>query len=470
MCGGLLWSACVVLLAGCITPAQIRDDVRRSREAAIEEWQRARAGEECSRPTIKGQLTLAAAQLLATGNNKQLKAILQEKEVASGRITEAYAEALPKVDLSGSYTRLDKVSSFSAGPETVTMGAKDNYSLALTLSQPIFRGGAIGAGIRAAKVYSLLADEQVRGVVQAVLFQTRQGYYDILLARELVKVSEADLGRVRRHLADLEKRRDQGVATEYDVLRARVEVSNVEAQLIERQNAFRLANTSLLKTLGVSQGSEVQLAGKLEHQATAAKLAEAVAAAFRQRPDLIQAELGVRLQREALQAAKAGWWPRADLFLTETYAKPDPSSMTNIEWASAWNAGATVTWPIFDGLRTAGMVRQERARLKGQEIGLLDAEEKALLEVRQALLSIEDAEKFVKSQSANLERAREGLRLAGVGYREGVTTEIEVLDARQALSTTQALYYRAVYSHMKATLLLERATGALKPPGEGAAE
>jgi len=460
-------ACCALVACGCPGAADFSAAVSANRDAAFEAWRRAHAGEPTDQPTVKGDLSLASAQLLAMGNNKQLRAILEEKNIAEGQVTEAWSEALPKLTFTGAYQRLDRVAGLDAGPVTVTMGDKDNYSLGLMLSQPIFRGGAIGAGIRAATLYQILADEQVRGVVQSVLYETRKAYYGVLLSQELVKVSEDDLQRVRRHLADVEKKRAQEVATEFDALRARVEVSNVEAELIERQNALRLAGTSLLKTLGVSQESRVTFTDRLVHEPVQADMASAVSEAFRQRPELLQAELGVKLQGEAVAAARAGWWPTVDAYFSETYARPDPHSMTNIAWDDAWNAGATVSWPIFDGFRTAGRVRQENARLRKQRIGLLDTEELVLLEVRQALLSIEDAEKLVRSQSANREQAREGLRLAEVGYREGVTTEVEVLDARQALSTTQALYFKALHSHMTARLLLERATGSLEPPGKG---
>ena len=72
------------------------------------------------------------------------------------------------------------------------------------------------------------------------------------------------------------------------------------------------------------------------------------------------------------------------------------------------------------------------------------------------------------SQSDNLERAHEGVRLAKAGYDAGVNTELEMLDARQALSQTQALYYQAVYRHETAKLSLERATGILKNQQPGA--
>jgi len=444
-------------------------DVAASREAALKAWQRSRAGDPGSlHTTIQGDLSLQAAQLLAMGNSKLLLAILQNKEIAAGRLTEAWSALYPTAALTGSYSRVDEVSSFSAGPQTITIGSLDNYAFALALNQPVFSGGAIRAGIRAAKIATLIADEEVRAAVQGVLFQTCKAYYDVLLAVELVKVSEADLDLAKRHLADVEKRLKAGTVMEYDVLRARVEISNIEAQLIGRQNADRRNRAQLLRHLGVAQNSQVVLVGKLAHEPARPELEAAVAKAFRQRPELLLAEFGIRLQHEVVRVARAGWFPVLSLFFTETYAKPDPHSMTNIEWNDAWTAGANMAWVLFDGFKTSARVRQERAQLRQHEIGLMDAEEQVLLEVQVAILSLEDAEKLVVSQSANIERAHEGLRLAEVGYRAGATTEVEVLDARQALSTAQALYYEAMYAHMMARLSLEKATGDLESPREGA--
>jgi len=459
--------AAVLCGCGCMSLGRFKADVAASREAALAAWQRSRAGQgDPARPTLKGELSLEAAQVLAMGNNKQLLSTLQEKEIAAGGLTEAWSALYPTATLTGNYRRVDEVSSFSAGPTTITVGSLNNYTFNLALRQPILSGGAIQAGIRAARVATLLADEEVRAAVQNVLFQVRKAYYDVLLAAELVKVSEFDLALARRHLADVEKKLKAGTAKEFDVLRASVEISNIEAELIGRQNAARVATAQLLRILGVSQDSQVTLTGKLEHRPQSPELERAVARAFRERPELLLAELGIRLQHEIVRTARAGWFPVLSVFFNETYAKPDPHSMTRIKWNDAWNAGADLAWTLFDGFKTSARVRQERARLRQQEIGLMDTEEQVLLEVQQALLSLEDAEKLVGSQSANIARAREGLRLAEVGYKAGVTTEVEVLDARQALSKAQALYYQALYAHMMAGLALEKATGALEASGK----
>jgi len=84
-----------------------------------------------------------------------------------------------------------------------------------------------------------------------------------------------------------------------------------------------------------------------------------------------------------------------------------------------------------------------------------------LFELTKALLSIEDAEEFVASQRLNLTRAEEGSRLADVGYREGINTQVEIIDAQAALTKARAFYYQAVYSHIVAKLDLQKAMGTL---------
>jgi outer membrane protein TolC len=65
---------------------------------------------------------------------------------------------------------------------------------------------------------------------------------------------------------------------------------------------------------------------------------------------------------------------------------------------------------------------------------------------------MKDAEEFVQSQRLNLTRATEGLRLAEVGYQQGIKTQVEVIDAQSALTTARVNYYEAIYRHVVAKL------------------
>jgi outer membrane protein len=229
-----------------------------------------------------------------------------------------------------------------------------------------------------------------------------------------------------------------------------------------------LAKSLLLKAIGVLQKGDVVLADELEYWPMKPVLEEALRIAHANRPDLYQAELEVRLQKEALRVARSEYWPKLDAFFQELWGRPDPSSVTTVEWDDTWNAGLAVNLSIFDGLGREGRVHQQKATLEQSRFRLANTQEKAFLEIRQALLTLRNAEEFVESQKLNLGRASEGLRLAQVGYREGIASEVEVADARSALTLARGLYYESVYGHAISRLNLQLAMGILGPgAGEG---
>ena len=115
---------------------------------------------------ISGELTLEDAVKLALTYNRNLKIAVEERGVAEGLITQAWGEALPVVSLNASYIRLDEVPSFEIADRVITIGSVNNYSAGVTVDQPVFRGGAVRAGLRAAELYEALTDEQIRGAVQ----------------------------------------------------------------------------------------------------------------------------------------------------------------------------------------------------------------------------------------------------------------------------------------------------------------
>ncbi len=459
----LFAAAWLAAAAGCVSRDAVYRDVRASRAASLQRWRAARVARE-PKETLSGPLTLAQSIDVAVANNKGLMAAMQDKEKAKGRILAAWSNALPHLDGVASYTRLKDVGGFTVAGRQVKLGDKDNYAYGLRLEQPLFTGGATAAAIRAAKIYACLSDETVKAEVQRVIFETRRAYYDALLAKVLLEVAQSAVRSARSHLEDVRKKLEQGVAMRFDLLRAKVELSNWEALAIKNKNDLHLAMTRLLKVLGVSQDSRVTLTDELRYEPVKADLSDAVRRAFLERPELYQAELGARMQEQALKVARSGWFPHVSAFVEYERAKPNPVDPTINEWDDQLSGGVAARVPLFDGLHTLGRVREAKAELKKKQILLRNAEESVLLEVRQAVLSLRDADELVQSQKANLERAKEGLRLVEVGYRNGVNTQVELLDARSALTRAEGLYYQAIYAHMLAKLMLEKATGALQPP------
>ncbi len=453
-----------LLTAGCVaTRAEYYEGLGRRRAASFERW-RTPDPDAPDRPLLTGPLTLEEAVHIALAENTQIQATLQEKERARGRRIGAYSEALPRLGLTGTYTRLDQVPTVDLGVQTIEMGNRDNYAWQVEVTQPLYKGGVMRIAQRAARIFSYLSDERVRSTVEGTLFMVATAYYDSLLAERLIEVHEAALESAERHLENVQARRRHGAATEYDVLRARVDVSNIRADLIEQQNLRDRAQTRLLRAIGASQQSEVHLVTDMVYQPFEPDLAESVHLALTNRADIYEAELSADLQAEAVKEARSFYLPRLDAFGQHRWARPDPQDATSSRWGDEWQAGLRLSWPLFDGFAREGRIIEQRALQRQAEILLADTEEKAVQEVQTAILELQNARELVESQRLNIERADRALELVQAGYREGVNTEVELLDARTALTRARGLYHQALHRHTIARIDLRRATGILGPP------
>ena len=449
--------ALLLALAGCLSSKQLYEEAASAREAAYQRWKNRKQQPEPLQTYISGRLSLEDCLKLALVNNKTLQRVFQEKEIARGERLKSHSAILPSVGLSADYLRKDEIASL--GP--ITFGDLDNYSVGLTVNQPIFAGGSIMAKLKAGKLFYLLTNQTVRAAVQDTVYAAEHAYYDVLLNQHLFEIGKDAVRSAQAHLDNVELKRQGGVASDFDLLRAQVELSNYQAWLIQNKNAINIAKANLLKVMGVSQDSNVTLSDELVYTPSTITMEEAVEVAYQNRPDLFGREFDLQYQQELLKIFRSWYWPVISAFYSNTWSNPDPHSPIKIEWGHAWQAGLTAVLPIFDGFAREGNIIQQKARLKQAQINLVDSEETALFELTKAMVSIENAKEFVESQHLNLSRAREGLRLAEVRYKEGIDTQVETIDAQLALTTAGANYYDAIYSHVIAKLDLQKAMGAL---------
>ncbi len=457
-----------LMVGGCFRPREeVYSELRQSRLQAYTRWQRGRE-ENRALPRLQGELSISDAVRAGLAYNKDLWLAVEEKARAEGQYVEARGEALPVVDLSAGYTRLDQIMTIDLGATSFQVGDKNNWFYRVDVVQPLFRGGAIPAAIRGAQLFRYISGEKVRQAVQETTLAVARAYYDVLLAQHLYHVQDQALKYAEANLRDVAAREEQGVAIRYDRLRAELEVATVKADLLRRRNELNRARTAFFRAMGVSQKSEVELTDELTYVPQHPGYEEAVRTAFLNRPELYRAELDLRFQEEKRRGLMADYWPDLEAWGWHTWAKPDPHEASNIEWDQQWQVGLRLVWNLFDGFQKRGRLAQQKAIVRQSAVGLADTEQAILQEVNNALYDVEDAEELVQSQQLNLERANEALRLVTVGAREGVNTELEVLDARAALTAAHGNYYEALHAHAMACLTYRSALGLLAPgPGVG---
>ena len=453
----LVVTACLGL-AGCVSEQEVQQGLWAARLQACRRWQHHQKASEEKEPHVNGQLSLEDALKLSLVHNKTLQGVMQERDIARGRVMSSHSGLLPTISLLGSYTRYD-----DDACDKNAMGSLNEYSAGIKITQPIFRGGATQAELRSAQLLACYSDERIRQQIETTLYNVTSSYYRVLLAQQLLKVTQDAVASAQAYLNEVTRKQDSGAATEYSVLRARVDVALYQAQMIQQRNTLNLAVTELLKEMGVHQGNGIELSGKLIYRPLQPSFEQMVEVAYRNRPDWGQAQANVYMSEEAIRLAASRYRPQVNAFATGGWSRPDPYQSTRDAWDSHAEAGISIELPLFDGLRREGRMVENKALRRKRQFELLEVQERIVLQIRQAILSLHDAEKFVESQRMNLQLAEEGFRLAEVGYHNGVNTEIDVTDARSAMTRVMGLHYQAIYDHAIARLMLQRACGVLVP-------
>ncbi len=411
------------------------------------------------------RLTLDEAVSIALESNRDLLIAEEERIKAQGQITEARAEALPSLKASTVYTHLGDVPSASFGGTSVSLGEQDTYTIYLNLAQTIYEGGKVWSAIRAANLYSHYARERLRQARQKVIYDARAAYFDLLINREFTKAEEETLRLARENLRDVQKKLAQEVVPRFDELRAKVEVANVEARLLQTTNLLHLSSSKFLKVLGLPLDTRFELADSLTYREQEVQADAAMATALDRRPELRQAELMIRTQQENLNVVRSSLRPKLDVAWTWEGGNSTRFSFGGSDWSDGWTISANATLDIFDGFRTRGRLRKEQAVLDQYKLTRDDLAEMVKLELTQALLSLEDSRKFVESQRENVAQAEEGLRLARARYDSGLGTQLEITDAQVALEQSRKNLCQAVYNHNLAVLNLAKAKGTLGEEG-----
>ncbi len=416
------------------------------------------------RPPQEVTLSLSEGLLRALASNEQVRGAREEVEKARGRITEARATGLPKLDFLGRYKRDWEVPSITVGGTRVEIGEHDNYTLEADLEQPLYLGGKIGGALRVARLFSQYASEGYRGSKQAVIAQVTTAYYQVLLQQEYVLTAEQSLELSKKNLEDVERQFRVGMAAEFDRLRAGVQVANFKAELIRARNALHLAQVELLRIIGLPQDTKLLLTDELSYVPVEADFASSLEQALQLRPELEQGDLTIRMQKENVKLTKADLKPSVRLLGTYDWTKPYKVNPTENGWDDQLSAQLKVTFPLFDGFRTKGRVVQEQAVLRQYQLQLSALRKQVERQVRESLLGIQDSRELIESQRENVKQAEESLRLARVGYEQGVNKQIDVLDAQVARAVANRNYASAVHAHMLAELKLRQATGRLAEP------
>ena len=431
-------------------------------------------------------LTLTESIRIAKRNNLTVQAAEQNLKTAEAQVRAARAGLLPRITANGNYTyfkdiqksviqaeggfgfpipgdEMNETPSPSTDNEAdlieLEFGAHHNVQGTLNLTQPVFAWGRYYYGYQAAKLNYQALQSDVDAAYNQLRLDVSEAFYGALIAQEFVRVAEQSVSLVEKQLGIAEVSLKAGAATDFDVLRANVQLANAKSQLVLAQNAAITAQNAYKTTLNVPLAEDVSVKGTLKisekDQMPTLALDALIAQALKNRPEMHRTQFSEHAARKQVDVAKTRSLP--DLALFSNYQISQNERLT--EMNRIWSVGFQINIPIFDGFATRAAVQQSESALKQVQLGGTQVKVGVEFEVRNAYLNLRGAQTRIEVQREAVTQARESVRIANLQFQNGIITTVALTDTQLALAQAEVNRLQAYHDYVVGLARLEKAVG-----------
>jgi len=416
------------------------------------------------------KLTLSDAVQIAMENSPYLKAVRQQSAADQTHEQEARSYRLPQVDLNAAYMRTNspmEVFALELSQETFSMqdffAADPNHPSPITdamtqlrVSQPLYMGGRITAGIHAGEKMGEAAEYKLTRAKQTVVYQTRKAYLDTMLAQRFVELMNQVAKTVSEHVNQASAYYDTGFIMEADLLQAQVALADIQQKQITAENNADLARAFLNNTMGVPQDElyELDSPGDFERNELPA-LEALVPVGLDNRPDLLAMRARVDASRYNIDVEKSGYKPKVFLVGELNYHDADLGGFDG----DSFKVMAMATYNLFNGKRTRSKVKRAKAQSDAAREMLKQMEEGVILQIRQAHARAQEAAKRYHVAELSAKQAANNLQIRQQRYEKGVERTTDLLDADAAYERARTLKLKARFDYLKALESLDYAIG-----------
>jgi len=410
-------------------------------------------------PTV-GVLRLSLLDAIERGlrNNLGLLLTSQQAETARGQRWRALSDLLPtlKTSLGGSVQEIN-LQAFGiplAPGERPVVGPFGIFDMRGFVSAPIVDLHALN-NVRAGAENVRAAEFSARDARELVVLAVGSTYLNAVASSARVDAAQAEFTTADTLYRQAVDMKSAGVVPAIEVLRAQVEAQARQQRLVMARNDFERAKLTLGRAIGLPGGQQLELSERLPYQpAPDLTLEQALARAYSARADYLSAQARVRAAELNRRAATAERLPSLQLNGDYGLIGPNPGLARQ-----TFSTTAAVKLPIFQGGKVKGDIEVAEAALQQRRLEADDLRARIEFDVRTAFLDVQSAAQQVEVAQQAVKLADEALRQSRDRFAAGVTGNLEVVQAQQALATADENFIAALNAHNIAKLLLARSVG-----------
>ncbi len=340
-----------------------------------------------------------------------------------------------------------------AGDNAKSWHTDDNYANGLALSQYLLDFGRRRGFVDERRFEAAATHDDQRLVNLDLIFEVSQRYFNILQARQLIRVNEKAVEERKFHLHEAQVKASAGLRPQLDVYVTEAEVQRAQLYLVDARNAEADAVAAFDNALGLGgKTPDYQLVGVLTYSGITDNMNALVRDALRLRPDM----QALANQARAM-GARIGEY-RSDYLPTVNAVVGYSALGTGTPVANNFNVGVEISWPIFNSFLTTHQVAETELRRKAIDDQIEDLRQRIILEVKTAFLNWQASLQRIARAELTLAASRGELELAEKRYAAGLSDILELEDAQRNYTADDAAYTNALYGFSVARAAVDQAT------------
>ncbi len=407
-------------------------------------------------------LTLADLVDLALRNSPQTAEAWAQARSAAAAYGSKLGDYYPQVDIGANVGRVEATTIGSAGRTTYILRT---YGPTADLNWLLYDFGGREAAVDETRQALLAADWTHNAVIQNVILEVQQAYYQYVTAKALMEAQQSSYKEAQTSLNAAEERHRAGLATIADVLQARTAVSQARLAVEGLEGQIQTTRGVLATAVGLPANTPYDVSFSKESvriRATDEAVDKFLKDAEAHRPDLAAAKAEAAKAAAHLKKVKAEGYPSLTASATLGRTFYDQSDV----YGNGYSAQVLLKWPLFTGFAHSYNVLQAKADKDAADATLQSTQQLVTLQVWSSYYALKTAEQQVATSEELLKSATESFDVASGRYKEGVGSILDLLAAQAALEGARAQRIQAYSNWFIALAQLAHDAGTLSPADE----
>lgn len=405
------------------------------------------------------QLSLLDAMDRGLKHNLGLLLSQQQSELARAQYRRQLSALLPNISGSASESvNQINLAAFGIplpqGLSSPVVGPFGVFDAHASMSETLLDFNAMNK-VRAASENEKTAKLTIQDARELVVLVVGNEYLLTLASAARLDTTKAQLNTAQAIFQQTQDLKKAGVAAGIDVLRSQVQMQSQQQRVLAAQNQYEQQKMVLARTIGLPVRQPFQLTDAVPYAPLAAmNFDEALARAFKQRPEYLAAESRLRAAELGVKAAKGEALPTVEVNGQVGFVGAAPGSAEN-----TYNFSAGVRIPIFQGGKVRADVDQAEVQVRQNRLQMENLRSRVEFEIRSALLDVKTSDDQVAVAKQQIDLSAEQLRQSQDRYKAGVSGSLEVVQSQEAVASANDSYIQALYQSNVAKLSLVRALG-----------